>query len=552
MTRYLNEKYYEKDVFDVFHGDVQIPSCEVNQTHVLQFKRKTIAVVVIPGIMGSRLRRGKKTVWDPDAPIANMVWEHGRASPQKRFIFFVNGSAARVPITEPHPDLDHRQYPEATARGWNGMWSKYFDLLKALHDWRTPLKTYIDFPVYAFPYDWMLSNVDNAEKLRDVIKGIVADTVILVSHSMGGLLARCYLKDAGMSGILGVIHGAQPVVGAPAAYRRQLAGFEGEKGLIAPVSGITNWCLGTDGPKVSAIYPFCAGGLELLPSAAYTTNEGKKAWLHIQKLTGKPQPEFLDLPSAGGDPFEEIYAKTGDDEFWGMIHPEWIFENGLLKMEENLNNAKNMHDEIDTLCHPRTLQLFSRQNTPTVCEVFWRHDDVTKSFLDARVNYIAMAHGGDYWNFASCNAVIRKKGQGEYNRLFEVYVKDTEIKLGREIDFIEGLETIRKMLEKNSSLRIYHFYMTEYDEAIQPLYRSHGDGTVPVSSAVHLQPDLGGWEGAAGALPSYPPPEGEARNATGWSNTAEHSTFFSGAAIQATLSGIHNLALLYLQKKGTL
>lgn len=55
--------------------------------------------------------------------------------------------------------------------------------------------------------------------------------VIIVTHSMGGLVARSACVLHGAEGkVLGVIHGVQPSVGSPAAYWRMKAGFERPRG----------------------------------------------------------------------------------------------------------------------------------------------------------------------------------------------------------------------------------------------------------------------------------------------------------------------------------
>lgn len=54
-----------------------------------------------------------------------------------------------------------------------------------------------DYECYSFPYDWRHEPMAFAEKLRDFIDGILADSpkkaVTLVGHSMGGLVAMDYL-----------------------------------------------------------------------------------------------------------------------------------------------------------------------------------------------------------------------------------------------------------------------------------------------------------------------------------------------------------------------
>jgi alpha-beta hydrolase superfamily lysophospholipase len=73
---------------------------------------------------------------------------------------------------------------------------------------------------------------------------------IIISHSMGGLVTRHALAGEGggavAAKVLGVVHGAQPVHGAPDAYHRAIAGT-GAEGLLGR---ITSEVLGPDGPHI--------------------------------------------------------------------------------------------------------------------------------------------------------------------------------------------------------------------------------------------------------------------------------------------------------------
>ena len=81
--------------------------------------------------------------------------------------------------------------------------------------------------------------------------------------------------------VLGVIHGAQPVHGAPVAYRRMIAGQEVD-GFFNILGMLGAWVLGPDGPSITAIFPHAESALELLPSQHYRTNDGRREWLHVQ------------------------------------------------------------------------------------------------------------------------------------------------------------------------------------------------------------------------------------------------------------------------------
>jgi hypothetical protein len=123
---------------------------------------------------------------------------------------------------------------------------------------------------------------------------------------MGGLVTRYAL--AGKKGaqaadkVLGVIHGAQPVHGAPDAYHRQIAGTGGENLIGKAVSRV----MGASGEHMTAIAPHSPGILQLLPNQFYHTNRDGQAWMHIQDLDN--EHEFQSYPQ--GDPYEEIYLRS--------------------------------------------------------------------------------------------------------------------------------------------------------------------------------------------------------------------------------------------------
>jgi hypothetical protein len=88
------------------------------------------------------------------------------------------------------------------------------------------------FPVHAMGYNWLKSNSHSATVLRKRIlalmtkyraQGFRCEKIILVTHSMGGLVARALIHpDIGALGseVLGIVHGVMPAMGAPAAYKR--------------------------------------------------------------------------------------------------------------------------------------------------------------------------------------------------------------------------------------------------------------------------------------------------------------------------------------------
>lgn len=164
------------------------------------------------------------------------------------------------------------------------------------------------FAVYAFGYNWLQSNGDSAKivarrinRLMDDLNqsGYECNQVIVVTHSMGGLVGRALvhpkygnLQDK----VLGIVHGVMPAIGAPAAYRRMRAGFE-DFGMMSGVeASIGAKVAGNCGDEVTAVLANAQGGLELLPTESYGNG-----WLRVRH-NGRD----LDAWPKQGDPYSEI------------------------------------------------------------------------------------------------------------------------------------------------------------------------------------------------------------------------------------------------------
>lgn len=208
------------------------------------------------------------------------------------------------------------------------------------------------FPVHAMGYNWLESNGDSAKKLAVRIRALLqnyrsqgykCEKVILMTHSMGGLVARALIHPSfGALGaeVLGVIHGAMPATGAPAAYKRMRCGFEEALGGADPAPKV----LGNFGTEVTAVLANSQGGLELLPSRAYGN-----AWLEIRQNGVR-----LDSFPKNGNPYQEIYKIK--NKWFGLLREEWINPAGMRGCNfdrtcELLDGADEFHSAIESTYH---------------------------------------------------------------------------------------------------------------------------------------------------------------------------------------------------------
>jgi len=220
------------------------------------------------------------------------------------------------------------------------------------------------FPVWAFGYNWLQPNGDSAVAIARRINDLIdayrkakfdCDKVIVVTHSMGGIVGRALvhpefgnMKDK----VLGIVHGAQPALGAAAAYRRMRAGFE-DPGLVSarPMESMSAKVLGNYGTEVTAVLANSQGGLELLPSEEYGNG-----WLKVTH-----QGKLLDAWPKGGDPYEEIYKLRGT--WYGLLKEAWINPSGydedkgggsFGKTLRHLDKAKAFHRKLSGQYHDVT------------------------------------------------------------------------------------------------------------------------------------------------------------------------------------------------------
>lgn len=209
------------------------------------------------------------------------------------------------------------------------------------------------FPVHAMGYNWLQSISVSARTLAGRITslieryksmGLQCEKVIIVTHSMGGLVGRALIHPK-MGNIedkvLGVVHGVQPATGAPAAYKRMRCGFEEGALGIDPAPKI----LGNFGAEVTSVLANSVGGLQLLPSCDYGNG-----WLRVTH-----KGIVLDRWPKNSDPYAEIYSLR--DKWYGLLRDEWVnpARNGLSGFEETCERlilAKEFHQSIAHVYHP--------------------------------------------------------------------------------------------------------------------------------------------------------------------------------------------------------
>ncbi|WP_373990641.1 esterase/lipase family protein [Duganella sp. BuS-21] len=246
------------------------------------------------------------------------------------------------------------------------------------------------YPVYGFGYNWLKSNEISAQSLKKRIESIIAywkskkrecNAVLLVTHSMGGLVARACAQQIPQL-IAGVIHGVMPALGAPVCYRRLACGTESSSPSnsllenmasekFAEIAGLTM-------ADTTAVLATAPGPLELLPNHIYP-----KPWLFAQTKGALDKPFFTNLCT--GNPYD-LYAEF--KSWYRLIDPAFADPGnnykGLVKEKivESVFQAQKFHiDILQEYYHPKTFVFYGDDKTKLSFGTFRWKFSITPSVL---------------------------------------------------------------------------------------------------------------------------------------------------------------------------
>lgn len=305
------------------------------------------------------------------------------------------------------------------------------------------------FPVYAFGYNWLESNKTGATALRKRINEVIDENnvgtvkcsqVILVTHSMGGLLARaCSMLPDMTKKIVGIVHGVMPATGAAVAYRRCKIGMRDESFGASLV-------IGSNGQEVTAVFAQAPGALQLLPSESYGNN-----WLEVSDPSGRM---IKRLPQ--GDPYEEIYLQK--EKWWGLVREEWLDPNqgapiDWKEFSMNVKLAKEFHRSIVGKYHNNT--------------------------------YVFYGGGTDLGSYSKIRWITKKGITPAQSRNFDVKgipaLVHEDIRTDGSNNLYVGGERIVRTTERGDSSVVRTIETSDWEIRCAG-YDSAGDGTVPVQS----------------------------------------------------------------------
>lgn len=345
---------------------------------------RVVPVVFIPGVMGTRLDiTGAGSDWDPDDTAEMSGWLLVSRREKMKDISFQTPAAPLTGLSgvdsgnTPGNDINQRQRLRQIAiaqftkkvpaqgqrseiikfweaRGWGELvWSFYKDILMELAEQLNPAGGELR-PVYAVGYDWRGGNTNSGQRLINRVgeflsRHPLAKQVILVTHSMGGLVARSALAQGLEPRVLGVVHTVMPADGAVVAYRRFLTGARDEfQDGPAPFRAI----LGSSRLEYSLMQSVLRGPTELLPAESYP----EKFFNIGAGITNKVTTDLFadyERQQAPGILYRE--GEVANSEVFGTVRAA-----DVANLRNRFREAKVFTRSIAGKAHPRTFIMFGQ------------------------------------------------------------------------------------------------------------------------------------------------------------------------------------------------
>ena len=439
---------------------------------------KIVPIMFLPGIMGSRLQNSKtkKTIWDPDNK-KMMFFLSFKGLKIKQKLLGITNAPKAVPITEPAKNLFGKSKPYTTEqldRNYAAIASEFYDtLLKTVETQLRNQETKHIYPVYVCAYDWRqdISAIaaKDVKNIYDKIKEEQeTDELIIITHSMGGLVAREFLRQNPQAAqkIKAVIHGVQPVQGAVQFYAYFKCGARHFSPWWDIPGTILGNILGASKKDFAALCSDIPGALELAP----TVNSKEKQWLDWdEKLE-----QTYDIRAQKQDIFSCYEDTSGILGFTDKSFNPTV--NKLIT--DNINLSKAFHKKLELYCHDRTYVL-SSSLVKTVQSVHIKPNNIT---VDLATDFCC----GE----PKAMRQVKNLTSEQKNLLFGI-----KLELSRDLANMEQEEfpdDNRALVEQMVSERLKDTYKRSWnfqDPRIQISIAETdaGDGTVPLTSQQALE-----------------------------------------------------------------
>ncbi|MEM7199355.1 MAG: hypothetical protein AAF628_03760 [Planctomycetota bacterium] len=299
--------------------------------------REELPIILVPGIMGSRLHyknEPDRPIWNPDSKVA-MLLLAAKVTTARMKVFDVRTKATVFG----KGSKDAKLTADQERRGWGGCAWKFYG--KGLQYLEAASSNHGGI-VYCFGYDWRDTNWRSGKLLANKIKEIRRrhrdEKVLIVTHSMGGLVTRCACalleregKGAAEKNVLGVVHTMQPANGTPLAYCQFKQGAKPSHWIPSITDAVLGAILGWDPIQFAAIASGTRAPFELMPNRDHVRTRGLEAYEEPKWRgpTGDPKRQWLTWDRTG-----KIKHKLPSNHSLWDIYKERTGRLGLIDYEE--------------------------------------------------------------------------------------------------------------------------------------------------------------------------------------------------------------------------
>ena len=276
---------------------------------------KRPAIVIIPGIMGSELFAGEAITFlengavSASIPKDSKLWDPPASNP-------VEVALAWYKVKSLACNSNGTSINNIYAKNENyGALSMYATLYNTLSEWYGN-----QYDIIYFPYDWRMSTFNAANALKTRLENY--GSVIIIAHSMGGLVASNYLRlEGAVSKVNKLITLGTPFLGAPKLIDVYINGNvlgSFPQDLYLKITGAIPGII----PNIPSVY-------ELLPTKEWFTIANKKVHGVIMKY---------DVPGYEDDGEVHIspsYEDTKGNLYFGLDS----FNSSLFTSAESMHNS---------------------------------------------------------------------------------------------------------------------------------------------------------------------------------------------------------------------
>jgi pimeloyl-ACP methyl ester carboxylesterase len=217
---------------------LQFQAYDATEPLVVEEEKKHLPIIFVPGVGGSRLWNGNYPLWPIPAPF------------HMTDLFLK--SDGKTPLTSGVKVTATDILRAAPGNFYGG----FIDYLQT--------KNYtLDKDLFLFPYDWRLDNTGHLDALDSLVNKVLKKTdsekVILIAHSMGGIITRAYVQSDGASKVDTLITIGTPFYGAVKPYYALVHGYDFGN------DAVSNMAMKIMAQNASAVY-------QLLPRVPFVTD----------------------------------------------------------------------------------------------------------------------------------------------------------------------------------------------------------------------------------------------------------------------------------------